>query len=83
METCFMSREKLFVKNATRKKGVNHCYCVGNSVRDEASKQHYFDTFEHQCRGIPLINVDKWILSFFSRHCSLSFNSGFPRRGQT
>ena len=43
-------------------------------MRGEASEQHYFDTFEHPCRGIgglPLINVEKWILTFFSRDVAL------------
>ena len=73
MEKCFMS-EKNYLLKCYLKKGVKHCYCVRKSVRDETSKQHYSDTFEHPCRGIPLINVEKWILTFFfSRRCSLSF----------
>ena len=64
MEKCFMS-EKNYVLKYYLKKGVKHCYCVRKSVKD-ASKQHYFYTFEHPCRGIPLINVEKWILTLFS-----------------
>ena len=65
MEKCFMSREKLFVK-ILLEKGVKHCYCVRKSQREAT-------LFRHPCRGIPLINVEKWILTFFSRRCSLSF----------
>ena len=42
-------------------------------MRDEASKQHYIDTFEHSCRGLPLTNVEKWILTFILRRYSISF----------
>ena len=66
-------QEKNYLLKCYLKKGVKHCYCVRKSVRDEASKQHYFDTFKYSCRGIPLINVEKWILTFFSRRCSLSY----------
>ena len=57
-------QEKNYLLKYYLKKGVKHCYCVRKSVRDEASKQHYFDTFEHPCRGIPLINVENWIIFF-------------------
>ena len=74
MEKCFMSEKNHLLKCYLKKKGVKHCYCVRKSVRDEASKQHYFDTFEHPCRGIPLlINVEKWILTFFSRDVALFY----------
>ena len=53
MEKCFMIEKKYLIKFYL-KKGVKHCNCVRKSVRDEASKQHYFDTFEHPCRGLPL-----------------------------
>ena len=66
-------QEKNYLLKMLLKKRVKHCYCVRKSVRDEASKQLYFNTFKHPCRGIPLINVEKWILTFFSRRCSLSF----------
>ena len=66
MEKVFHVREKSFVKMLLEKKGVKHCYCVRKSVRDEASEQHYFDTVEHPCRGIPLINLEKWILTFLA-----------------
>ena len=75
-ERCFMSGKNYLLK-CYLEKGVKHCYCVRKSVRDEASKQHYFDTFENPCRIIPLINVEKWILTFFSRCCSLFFISGW------
>ena len=80
MEKCFMSREKLFVKILLEKKELN-IITASENLRE---KKHYFDTFEHPCRGIPLINVEKWILTFFSRDVALyRFISGFPRRGQT
>ena len=58
-------QRKIICQKCYLKKGVKHSYCVRKSVSVESSKQHYFDTFEHPCRGIPLINVEKWILIFF------------------
>ena len=61
MEKCFMSREKLFVKILLEKKELN----IVTASENLREKLHYFDTFEHPCRGISLINVEKWILTFF------------------
>ena len=63
METCFMS-EKNYLLKCYLKKELNFV-TASEKLRDEASKQHYFDTFEHPCRSIPLINVEKLILFFF------------------
>ena len=82
IEKCFVSEKKYLLK-CYLKKGVKHCYCVRISVRDEASKQHYFDTFEHPCRGIPLINVEKWILTFSRDVALYRFISRMTRRSQT
>ena len=54
-------QEKNYLLKYYLKKELN-IVTASDNLRE---KQHYFDTFEHPFRGIPLINVEKWILTFF------------------
>ena len=63
MEKCFMS-EKNYLLKCYLKKGVKHCNCVRKSVRDEASKPHYFDTFEHPYRAYTKSKCGETDLTF-------------------
>ena len=70
MEKCFMS-EKNYLLKCYLKKGVKHCNCVQKSVRDDSSKQHYFDTFEQPCRAYTKCKCGEMDLNFFSRDVAL------------